>query len=100
MTQLVQKSRPHFVTKNFLIRFRNIPNVLQEQNNLRRQRHIIFFNKFRAREQTQHVRLNSIRLQFRVGLALKYQRQFFRAQSQQFRQRRERFLNFRQRKGA
>ncbi len=28
MTQLVQKSRPHLFTKKFLVRFRNVPNVL------------------------------------------------------------------------
>ena len=78
MTQLVQKSRPHFYTKKFLVRFRNVPNVFQKQNNLRRQRHIIFFNKLRAGEQTQRVRFDSIRLQFRIWLTLKYHRQFFR----------------------
>jgi hypothetical protein len=98
MTQLVQKSRPHFFTKKFLIRFRNVPNVFQKQNNLRRHRHIIFFHKFRAGEQTQRVHLDSIRLQFRVRLTLKNHRHPFRTQSQRFRQRRERFLNFRQRK--
>ena len=86
MTQLVQKSRPHFVTKKFLIRFRNVPNVFQKQNNLRWHRHIIFFNKLRAGEQAQHVCFDAIWLQLRIRLALKYHRQLFRAFAQRFRQ--------------
>jgi hypothetical protein len=97
MTQLMQKSRPHFFTKTLLVRFRNIPNVFQKQNNLRRQRRIVFFHKIRASEQTQHACFDSIRLQRRIRLTLKYHRQLFRTHSQRFRQRRERFLNFRQR---
>ena len=51
-------------------------------------------------EQTQRVRLNSIRLQFRIRLALKCHRQFLRPLAQRLRQRRQRRFNFRQRNRA
>ena len=82
MTQLVQKSRPHFFTKKFLIRFRNVQNVFQKQNNLRRHRNIFLVRKLRPGEQTQSVRFNSIRLQIRIRLALKRHRQFLRPLAQ------------------
>ena len=46
MSQLMQKSRPHFFTKKFLVRFRNVPNVLQKQNNLWRHWNIFLIREF------------------------------------------------------
>lgn len=86
MTELVQKSGSNFFTETFHIRFRNVPKVFQKQNNLRRHRHVVFFNKFRAREQTKRIQLNSICLQFRIWLPFKYHRQLFRTHPQWFRQ--------------
>ena len=37
MSQLVQKSRVHFLAKDFFVPFREIPEVFEKQNNLRRQ---------------------------------------------------------------
>ena len=88
MTQLMQKSRPHFFTKKFLIRFRNVPNVFQKQNDLRRHRNIFLICKFRPGEQTQSIRFDSIRLQFRIWLTLIRHRQFLRPFAQRLGQRR------------
>ena len=90
----MQKGRPHFLLKNHLILCGKIPKIFQKQNNLRRQWNILFVGKFRPREQTQRVRLDSISLQIRIRLALKRYRQFFRPRPQRLRQRRERCLNF------
>ena len=95
MSQFVQKGRPHFLAKNFLIPLGKIPKIFQKQNNLRRQGNIPFVGKFRPGEQTQRVRLNPIGLQIRIRLALKRYRQFFRPLPQRLRQRRQRRLNFR-----
>ena len=94
MTHLMQKGRPNFVTKKFLIRLRNVPNVFQKQNNLRRHRNIFLVRKFRPGEQAQSVRFNSIRLQIRIRLAFKSHRQFLRALAQRPRQRRQHPFNF------
>ncbi len=85
------------MTKMFLICFRNVQNVFQKQNNLRRHRHIILFNKICAGKQSQRIRLNPICLQFLIRHALKNHRQIFRPFTQRFWQRCNRRLNFRRR---
>ena len=96
MTQLMQKSRVNLVAKNLLVALGKVPKIFKKQNDLRRQGHMIFVRKFRAREQTQRVRFNSVRLQTGIRLALKCHRQFLRALAQWLWQCRQRSLNFRQ----
>jgi hypothetical protein len=95
MTQLMQKSRPNFFAKKLLICFRNVPNVFQKQNNLRRRRHIFLVRKFRSGEQTQCIRFNSVRLQILIRLPFQRHRQLLRPLAQRFWQRRQHCLDFR-----
>jgi len=90
MPQLVQKSCSYLFPKNQLVSARKSPEVVQKQNNLRRQRNVAFFGKFRPRKQSHCVRLNPLRLQFQVWPALKHHRQLFHPRPQRFGQCRNR----------
>ncbi len=67
----MQKGRSHFLPKNRLIPFGEIPKVFQKQNDLRREWNIPFIGKFRSGEQTQRVRLNPVSLQICIRLVHK-----------------------------
>jgi len=63
MSQFVQKSRANFIAKDLFIAFRKIPEIFEEQNNLRRQHHSTIVSELRSREKSKRIWLNSIRLQ-------------------------------------
>ena len=50
MSQLMQKSRVHFLAKDGFIAVRKVPEIFEEQNNLRWHHRNTFVRKFRASE--------------------------------------------------
>jgi hypothetical protein len=87
MAKLVQKSYPHLLPENVRITLGKIPEILQEQNDLRWNWNISIVRKFRPGEQAKGVRLDSLRLQAGVRETLQCHRQLFRAFAQRLGQR-------------
>jgi len=82
MSQLMQKCRAHFIRVHLLFALRIIPQVFQEQNNLRRQHSRPAISKVGAGEQTKRICFNTITLQSKIRLALKRNRQLSRLVAQ------------------
>jgi hypothetical protein len=68
MAEFMENGCVDFVTEN-LIRFRLLPEIFQEQNDLRRRGHRVLLGKLRADEQAQRQR-NAIGLQRAIRPAL------------------------------
>ena len=66
MAKLMQQSSADFFSEDGFIAFGKIPEVFEEQNNLRRQHHRTLIGKLRAGEKPQRIRLDAIRQQTRV----------------------------------
>ena len=47
MTEFVKVSRVDFIAKDFLVSFREVPEIFQEQDDLRRKGNRFFIRKFR-----------------------------------------------------
>jgi len=55
MSEFVQKSRVNFIAKDFFIALRKIPEIFEEQNNLRWQHRSTVVSELRAREKPKRI---------------------------------------------
>jgi len=94
MSKFVEQCGGDLIAERFFVRFRKLPEVLQEQNDLRWHRHVAFLGEFWSDEQTQCIRLDAVGDQAGIGRALERDRQPPRPLPQFRRQFAKRRLNF------
>lgn len=60
VSEFVQVSRVNLVEEDFFVLLREIPKVLQKQNNLWRHWQLTFFDELRSRKQAERIRLDAV----------------------------------------
>ena len=100
--QLMQVSRAHFFAEELFVGFGQVPEVFQEEDDLRRQglRGGLFIGEFRADEETQCVRFDAVLELGGVGVALEGNGQGLRPVAERLRQRGERCFHLGQGQGV